>query len=178
MNLQRESRQLVSNLSVGYKQRLALASAIIAKPQVLFLDEPTSGVSPTSRRNFFDIIQNLSDQGTTVIVTTHFMDEAERCDTIAFLSAGKLLAFDNPDSLKKNSIKGILVELHLPEPMGHIDKLTDLPYVSDCFIHGSLLHVLVADQEGLENLKKEVNVPLKIIKPSLDDVFIALAKKR
>lgn len=178
MNLQAESKQLVSNLSVGYKQRLALASAIIAKPQILFLDEPTSGVSPTSRRNFFDIIQNLSEEGTTIIVTTHFMDEAERCDNIAFLSGGKLLAFDNPESLKKNSIEGILVELDLPEPMNHIEKLSHLPYVKDCIIHGSLLHVLVADQAGLNHLKRDVNTPLKVIKPTLDDVFIALAKKR
>lgn len=178
INLQAERKQLVSHLSVGYKQRLALASAIIARPQVLFLDEPTSGVSPTSRRNFFDIIQNLSEEGTTIIVTTHFMDEAERCDTIAFLSGGKLLAFDNPDSLKKNIIEGILVELSLPEPMSHIEKLSSLPYVKECFIHGALLHVLVADQAGLDQLGREVNGTLKVIKPSLDDVFIALAKKR
>ena len=92
---------LVGTLSVGWKQRLALCCAIISRPALVFLDEPTSGVSPTSRRQFFNIIQNLSNQGTTVIVTTHFMDEAERCDRIAFMSDGKLMALDTPDNLKK-----------------------------------------------------------------------------
>ncbi len=176
MELGTEKNHLVGNLSVGHKQRLALASAIVAKPQVLFLDEPTSGVSPASRRNFFDIIQGLANDGTTIIVTTHFMDEAERCNKIAFLSQGKLLAFDNPEKLKQDSIKGVLVEVELPEPLLYAEKFLRLPYVKDCFLHGALLHVLVANDEGLREFSQETNKPFKIIKPTLDDVFITLAK--
>ncbi len=178
MDLQAERRHLVKTLSVGYKQRLALASAIIAKPQVLFLDEPTSGVSPISRRSFFDIIQALAGQGTTIIVTTHFMDEAERCDRIAFLSQGRLLAFDNPEYLKQTSIDGLLVELDLPQPMSYINKLKQFPYVKDSFMYGSLLHVLVEEEKAIEKLAVSLNVTGKLIKPTLEDVFISLAKKR
>ncbi len=177
MELETDKNHLVSNLSVGHKQRLALASAIVAKPQVLFLDEPTSGVSPASRRNFFDIIQGLANEGTTVIVTTHFMDEAERCNKLAFLSQGKLLAFDNPERLKKDSIKGILVEIELPEPLLHMEKLLKLPYVKDCFLHGALLHVLLTNSEALKEFSQEINKPLKIIKPTLEDVLITFAKE-
>ena len=94
-------REPVANLSGGFKQRLALGCAIIARPALVFLDEPTSGVSPTSRRSFFNIIQDLANQGTTVMVTTHFMDEAERCQKIAFISAGKLIAVDTLKTLNK-----------------------------------------------------------------------------
>lgn len=177
MDLQDDSKRLVNNLSVGYKQRLALASAIIAKPQVLFLDEPTSGVSPASRRSFFDLIQALAAQGTTIIVTTHFMDEAERCDNILFISQGKLLAFDNPEALKGSSMEGALVEIELPLPMTYMEKILSLPYVKDCFMHGALLHVLLNDQNNISPLEKELATTVKIIKPTLEDVFIALAKK-
>lgn len=177
MDLKKDSKRLVSHLSVGYKQRLALASAIIAKPQVLFLDEPTSGVSPASRRSFFDIIQALASQGTTIIVTTHFMDEAERCDNILFISQGKLLAFNNPETLKENSMEGILVELDIPLPMTYMEKILSLPYVKDCFMHGALLHILLVAEENISSLENELNTGVKLIKPTLEDVFIALAKK-
>ena len=93
-------REPVANLSGGFKQRLALGCAIIARPALVFLDEPTSGVSPTSRRKFFNIIQELASLGTTVMVTTHFMDEAERCRKLLYFS-GKLIAVDTPDNLKE-----------------------------------------------------------------------------
>ncbi|RYD06856.1 hypothetical protein N752_01645 [Desulforamulus aquiferis] len=99
-------KELVANLSVGWKQRLALGCAIISRPSILFLDEPTSGISPTSRKMFFNIIQELANGGTTIMVTTHFMDEAERCNTIAFISEGSLIAKDTPDNLKGKVIKG------------------------------------------------------------------------
>lgn len=120
---------LCANLSSGFKQRLALGCAIISKPPILFLDEPTSGISPTSRRQFFKIIQRLANEGTTIMVTTHFMDEAERCYNIAFISEGTLIANDTPDNLKNNIIKGSLVELNMPNAMEKLDEITKLPYV-------------------------------------------------
>lgn len=169
---------LVAELSVGWKQRLALCCAIMARPDIVFLDEPTSGVSPTSRRQFFNIIQNLSNQGTTVIVTTHFMDEAERCDRIAFISAGKLIAMDTPDNLKKDVIKGQLVELELPNPMEQLDRLAALPYVRECSIYGAFIHVLLISQSDISLLHNFTGVTPKAITPTLEDIFVTLSKNK
>lgn len=171
-------KELAANLSSGWKQRLALGCAIISKPSILFLDEPTSGVSPTGRRMFFGIIEDLARMGTTVMVTTHFMDEAERCHRIAFISSGKLLAVETPENLKKNVIKGHLVELDLPDAMDKISSIEALPYVIDCNIHGSLLHVLVANESYEEDLARFTGSnPLRIT-PSLEDVFVTLSRQR
>lgn len=169
---------LAANLSVGWKQRLALCCAIIARPAIVFLDEPTSGVSPTSRRQFFNVIQNLSNQGTTVIVTTHFMDEAERCDRIVFMSDGRMLAMDTPDNLKKNVIQGQLVELEMPRPMEHLQAIESLPYVLDCSMYGSFIHVLLGGEADLPALRAFAGVNPRPITPTLEDVFVTLAKKK
>ncbi|ATW26271.1 ABC transporter ATP-binding protein [Candidatus Formimonas warabiya] len=171
-------KELVAHLSGGWKQRLALGCAIIARPAIVFLDEPTSGVSPTSRRMFFNIIQGLAHQGATIMVTTHFMDEAERCHKIAFISAGKLLAVDTPDYLKKNTIEGSLVELAIPQAMEKISALEKLPYVKDCTIHGSLLHVLLDHERHLGDLRDFSGGEPRPIVPSLEDVFMALTKRQ
>jgi len=168
---------LVAGLSVGCRQRLALACAIISRPQVLFLDEPTSGVSPTSRRAFFDIIHRLAQAGTTVIVSTHFMDEAERCHRIAFMSQGKLLALDRPDELKEKVIQGILTELALPSPMSWLPRLEAQPWVKEVSMHGALLHILLPDEAALQALQELTGQKPQQIIPSLEDVFINLAKK-
>ncbi|MGE5418034.1 MAG: ABC transporter ATP-binding protein [Acidobacteriota bacterium] len=169
--------ELVANLSVGWKQRLALGCAIIARPPLVFLDEPTSGVSPIVRREFFNIIQQLASEGTTVIVTTHFMDEAERCNRIAFISAGRLIAFDTPDNLKTGSLDGCLVELELDNGIERMSEIEAQPYVRECSIHGPLLHVLLDSPDNIEALHVLTGVDPSPIIPSLEDVFIALAKK-
>jgi ABC-2 type transport system ATP-binding protein len=170
--------ELVANLSSGWKQRLALGCAIISRPSILFLDEPTSGVSPTSRRMFFGIIEELARAGTTVMVSTHFMDEAERCHRIAFLSAGALLAVDTPEKLKKQVIKGHLVELALQDGMERINSIERLPYVKECNTHGSLLHVLLESERYEEELEDFTGSKPKGITPSLEDVFVTLSKHR
>ncbi|MGE5404715.1 MAG: ABC transporter ATP-binding protein [Candidatus Saccharibacteria bacterium] len=169
--------EMVANLSVGWKQRLALGCAIIARPPLVFLDEPTSGVSPVVRREFFNIIQQLANEGTTVIVTTHFMDEAERCNRIAFISAGRLIAFDTPDSLKTGSLEGCLVELELENGIERMSEIEAQSYVRECSIHGPLLHVLLDGPDHVAALEELVGVEPRPIIPSLEDVFIALAKK-
>lgn len=169
---------LVANLSGGYKQRLALGCAIIARPPIIFLDEPTSGVSPTSRRMFFQIIRKMVNEGTTIMVTTHFMDEAERCHRLAFISGGRLMAVDSPDNLKKNVIKGYMLELDLPQGIQMIKDIEALPYVQDCTVHGSLLHVLVAKREDIVKLQNDLGAEAKLITPSLEDVFVTLARKQ
>lgn len=176
-DLKDRRKELVAGLSVGFKQRLALACAIISHPDVLFLDEPTSGVSPTSRRSFFDIIHTLAQGGTTVIVSTHFMDEAERCQRIAFMSQGKLLALDRPDHLKEQVIKGILVELELPSPMDWLLQLESQPWVKEVSMHGASMHILLPDETALHSLQTLTNQQPQRIIPSLEDVFINLAKR-
>lgn len=171
-------KDLVANLSSGYKQRLALAAAIIADPELVFLDEPTSGVSPTSRRQFFEIIKTLAEKGTTVIVTTHFMDEAERCDRIAFINQGKLMALDAPDQLKQQFIAGCMVELTPPDPINYLDQLSSLPYVKETSLHGSQIHVLLVHEEYMSQLARDCGHTPEPIAPSLEDVFIHIARLR
>ncbi|HBX23377.1 MAG TPA: ABC transporter ATP-binding protein [Desulfotomaculum sp.] len=168
--------ELTANLSGGWKQRLALGCAIISRPAIVFLDEPTSGVSPISRRMFFKIIQRMAAAGTTVMVTTHFMDEAEYCDKIAFISGGRLMTVNTPDNLKKNVIDGHLVELELPDAMNRLDEIENLPYVKECTVHGPLLHVLLANESHRPALQESTGSEPRSITPSLEDVFIALAK--
>jgi len=171
-------KDLAANLSGGFKQRLALGCAIISRPSILFLDEPTSGISPTSRRMFFKIIQRLANEGTTVMVTIHFMDEAERCYNIAFISEGTLIANDTPDNLKNNVIKGYMVEVDLPDAMDRIEGIEKLPYVRECSIHGLLLHVLLESESHMEAFDLHTGVKAKKIRPSLEDVFVSLAKQK
>jgi ABC-2 type transport system ATP-binding protein len=127
---------------------------------------------------FFGIIEELARAGTTVMVSTHFMDEAERCHRIAFLSAGALLAVDTPEKLKKQVIKGHLVELALQDGMERINSIERLPYVKECNIHGSLLHVLLESERYEEELEDFTGSKPKGITPSLEDVFVTLSKHR
>ena len=172
-----QERAIVANLSSGGRQRLALGCAIISRPSIVFLDEPTSGVSPTGRQTFFNIIQNLAGEGVTVIVATHFMDEAERCGRIAFFSGGRLLALDTPDTLKATSLDGFLVELELPDAMARVAGIESQPYVRECSLHGAMLHVILKEPSDLAALRAFTGVEPRPITPSLEDVFIALARK-
>ncbi|WP_054693478.1 ABC transporter ATP-binding protein [Syntrophomonas palmitatica] len=169
---------LVNQLSRGYRQRLALACAIISRPALIFLDEPTSGVSPSSRRAFFDLIRELSLEGTTVIVSTHFMDEAERCDRIAFFNQGKLLALDSPTHLKQSVLEGILLEAEFENPLSMIPAIQTLPGVKECSVHGRFLHILADAEYDPNALESNIKTKTRIITPGLEDVFVALARKR
>ncbi len=177
-DLRGRENDLTSTLSSGFKQRLALGCSIISSPSIIFLDEPTSGVSPTSRRMFFEIIHDLAKNGITVIVTTHFMDEAERCHKIMFISEGKLMAANTPTHLKKNVLKGILVELTMDHAMEQINRIEALPYISECNIHGAFLHIILKDKSHIGKLEELTGGSAKIITPSLEDVFLALSKQK
>lgn len=170
-------RTLVADLSGGWRQRLGLACALVSRPALVFLDEPTSGVSPTSRRDFFNLIQGLAEGGTTVIVTTHFMDEAERCSRLAFISEGRLIALDTPARLKTGVLEGVLVELALPGAIGRVEEVQALPGVRECTLHGALLHVLLADAAAIPGLQRATGGTARVITPSLEDVFIALSRR-
>ncbi|MDR1702954.1 MAG: ATP-binding cassette domain-containing protein, partial [Sporomusaceae bacterium] len=166
--LEARQNQLTATLSGGFRQRLALGCSILHNPPLLFLDEPTGGVDPKSRRLFWDIIYNLSRQGTTIMVTTHFMDEAEHCDKIGFIFAGNLIAADTPQNLKK-SVQGHLLRLETPDPLALLKKILaqKLPHL-DLYISGLGLNALVHPRDTPAWQK----LPHKIIAPSLEDVFI------
>ncbi|QJW48125.1 ABC transporter ATP-binding protein [bacterium BFN5] len=157
-----------SNLSGGWKQRLALGCSILHQPPILFLDEPTGGVDPKSRRMFWDIIYDMAAAGTTVMVTTHFMDEAEHCDEIGFIYQGNLIASGSPYQLKAN-IQEILVEIKTTDPIGLLQEFNSaqLP-VKDAYVYGTTLHVLVE--------KKQLDVlnqwKYQVIPPTMEDVFV------
>ena len=171
--LEGRENTLTSGLSGGVRQRLALGAAIIHNPPLLFLDEPTSGVDPGSRRAFWDIIYDLSAQGTTVMVTTHFMDEAEHCDDLGFILGGELIATGSPAELK-SSLPGTLWSIPSSKPMDMLEQLGDTRdlYVLDAYVCGDSLHLLSTRgwqaPAPTEHAKK--------ITPSLEDVFVFLVK--
>lgn len=177
-DLRGSENKLVANLSQGHKQRLALACAIIADPEVIFLDEPTSGVSPGARRTFFNIIQDLAAQGKTLIVSTHFMDEAERCSQIAFFNEGKILALSSPDDLKQTVIQGSLYQLEAEDPVSKLEKILRLDEVEDVSLHGRSLHVLLKTSDGIPLLQQVTGSVPELIEPNLEDVFLALSRQR
>ena len=172
---------LVSTLSSGWKQRLALSCAILHRPHILFLDEPTSGVDPISRRRFWDLIHTLASDGVTVLVSTHYMDEAEYCNRIALINRGSLVAIDSPTALKQRALGGqlVLVEGDHLGPLLH--DLSEAPGVSDVAVFGSVLHVFMrsgAEAAGaLRDYLRSRNLAfthIEAIEPSLEDVFVHL----
>ncbi len=173
---------LVETLSGGWKQRLALGCAILHRPRMLFLDEPTGGVDPASRREFWDLIYRLSEEGTTIFVTTHYMDEAEHCHTIGLMYRGRLIACASPADLKEHAMQGQVFELACEPLTGALTLLPTLPEVQEAAVYGTLLHLIA--QEGsrptlLAALEKAgIRVErLEAIPPSLEDVFISLVQQ-
>ncbi|WP_312334882.1 ABC transporter ATP-binding protein [Anaerospora hongkongensis] len=159
--------ELTVNLSGGWKQRLALGCSILHSPSIVFLDEPTGGVDPKSRRLFWEIIYDLANAGTTILVTTHFMDEAERCDDIGFIFEGKLIASNTPTGLKQ-AITDTLIRIEDTHSMELLTAIQEKEGVVDAYVQGNAVHVLVqADQ-----LTAFSPYPYEIISPSLEDVFV------
>jgi ABC-2 type transport system ATP-binding protein len=175
-------RELTHNLSGAWRQRLALACAIVHKPPMLFLDEPTAGVDPVSRREFWDLIYEMAGQDVSVLATTHYMDEAEYCNMIGMMYRGKLIALDDPDSLKAQ-MEGILIEIECDHPNQSVALAEAFPGVIDAALHGILVHVLIEDesiQPKIEKMFKKNNVHvsrLEVILPSLEDVFISMVEE-
>ncbi|GAB4503701.1 MAG: ABC transporter ATP-binding protein [Anaerolineales bacterium] len=182
VGLQGHESTLTRNLSTGWRQRLALAIALVHEPKLLFLDEPTSGVDPTARRAFWDLIYELADGGVTILVTTHYMDEAEYCERVGVMREGKLLAMDTPSNLKANIITGDVWEIFARPLQRGLDVLPGIPGVMRVGLSGD--HLRVITQHGLN---KEIltqtlganNMQISQIvagEPMLEDVFLALAK--
>ncbi|HOX22476.1 MAG TPA: AAA family ATPase, partial [Elusimicrobiales bacterium] len=171
---------MVAALPGGIKQELALAAAILHDPEVVFLDEPTSGVSPASRARFWTLIRRITGLGKTVIVTTHYMDEAEQCGRIALMRMGRLIALDSPEELKRTAFPGPMVELDFKGAdttifIPGLEKASGLLELSP---HGMRWHAAFADKTSMDaalsNLPPAISIAL--IKPSLEDVFIRLVE--
>jgi ABC-2 type transport system ATP-binding protein len=172
---------MTGDLPGGLKQRLALGCALLHEPPIIFLDEPTSGVDPGTRRNFWDLIYTLADRGVTVFVTTHYMEEAEYCNRIALIDRGKLIALGSPEELKKKHLEGAIYEVEMEDALQGSETLAGMEEILDAAVFGRSLHVRIREMEGPEtflsaSLKKAGILPGKIqrIEPSLEDVFVAL----
>jgi len=182
--LAEERRRLTAELPTGFKQRLALGCAVVHEPPILFLDEPTAGVDPVSRRQFWDLIYGAAGRGVTVFVTTHYMDEAEHCDRIALIYGGRLAAMGSPAQLKATQVTQRLLEVRCADASGALPVLAALPEVSDAALFGAAVHMSVDDPEAGERRIREALARAGIavetmqpIEPSLEDAFISVIRR-
>ena len=181
-------RELTTNLSGAWRQRLALACAIAHKPPMLFLDEPTAGVDPISRRAFWDLLYKLVAESITVFVTTHYMDEAEHCHRLAFIQRGRIIAYGSPAEIKRKMMKGQVLEIAPSDAAKTVKVLRAAQQsgqinLEEIELYGSLVHVVAPDiQKSQDAIASELHTAkinpgeMTIIEPSLEDVFIACMK--
>jgi ABC-2 type transport system ATP-binding protein len=178
-----ESGRLTAELPLGFKQRLALGCAVMHQPPVLFLDEPTSGVDPVARRAFWDLIYEFAETGTTVFVSTHYMEEAEYCHRLALMNRGKLIAMDQPAVLRQMLDEPIL-RLETDNTPAAVEALRRTPGVVDAAMFGRAVHITVVDESSAYNAIRatltaagRVCKSLERITPSLEDVFVSLVRR-
>ena len=184
-NLEGDEKKLTGSLPGGIKQRLALGTAVIHQPGIIFLDEPTSGVDPISRRRFWDLINELSAQNTTVLVTTHYLEEAEFCNNIMLINAGKLIAGGTSKELKTNYLKNTILEIECDKVVSAMEILEKESFVDETSIFGNQIHIIVNDSyKGENQIRSELNknsISVKRIDkivPTLEDVFIHLLERK
>lgn len=182
--LEGRERELTRNLSGGWKQRLALGVAILHEPEMLFLDEPTAGVDPISRRAFWDLLYELAANGTTIFVTTHYMDEAEHCHTLAFIYGGRIVAQGSPDEVKKTQMRGQVLEVDCSDPERAVLLLRQTGQFDEVALYGSLIHVITQDVETyrqeIRNRLERAGIAVHSVDwilPSLEDVFISRVRQ-
>jgi len=180
-NLKGQENLITGTLPGGWKQRLSLGCAVLHRPPILFLDEPTSGVDPISRRQFWDLIQQMAAEGVTVFVTTHYMEEAEYCGRLALIFRGKIVALGTPSELKRDSMKGELLLIEC-EPLGKaVEALQSALEVMDAAVFGNALHLVVPNAAAviprMERFLSSRGISvshIEKIRPSLEDVFVSL----
>ncbi len=181
-SLKGKENLITGSLPGGIKQRLALGTAVIHEPKIVFLDEPTSGVDPVSRRSFWDLINDLSAGGTTLLVSTHYLDEAEFCNDIILINAGRLIAQGNPKELKTNYLKNTILEIESERIVDSMEILEKENWVGETSIFGNYIHIILNDNSKSENEVKEILTNkhgitvqrVDKIVPTLEDVFIHL----
>lgn len=176
--MESRSHRLTAELPLGWKQRVALGAALLHQPPILFLDEPTSGVDPASQRLFWELLDDLTAGGTTIFITTHTMDEAERCGRVGVMYGGRLIANDTPERLR-GSFAGVLYHAEAEPLLVALEVARSLPGVEDAVMCGSALHVTAVREEperlrsGLEAGGLRVR-EVRRIAPTLEDVFVQL----
>jgi ABC-2 type transport system ATP-binding protein len=182
--LKGRERELAKNLSGGWRQRLALGCAIIHEPEMLFLDEPTAGVDPISRREFWNLLYLFSNEGRTIFVTTHYMDEAEHCGRLSFIQSGRLVALGSPEEIKREKMHGQVLEIDCSRPEVAVRELRTDGRFGEIALYGALVHVVAENVESFRPAieKKLTDAGLEVqgmelIAPSLEDVFIASAER-
>lgn len=188
-NLSGKENTLARNLSTGFKQRLALGCSLLHEPKIIFLDEPTGGVDPISRRNFWELINELSQSGITVFVTTHYLDEAEYCNRIMMINEGKIIAGGSPKELKTNYLDKTIFEIECDNIEKAMDKLNEFKWITSTAYFGKYLHLTTSNSDKsvpdtnykinmiydvLQNQNKINVIRVDKISPSLEDVFINL----
>lgn len=187
--LEERKNSLTGTLSTGFKQRLALGCAVIHEPKIVFLDEPTGGVDPISRKNFWDLINDLSREGITVFVTTHYLDEAEFCNRIMMIDAGKIVAGGSPTELKTKYLSNPILECDCSQPDKAIQILDKTPWIKNSAFFGEYIHITLNADEKEYVKKREAEIKILLeskgisikrigqIAPSLEDVFVNLLEK-
>ncbi|HUG36734.1 MAG TPA: ABC transporter ATP-binding protein, partial [Candidatus Limnocylindrales bacterium] len=177
-------RQLAGQLSGGYRQRLALACALVHAPRLIFLDEPTAGVDPVSRRTFWALIRTLADEGTTILVTTHYMDEAELCDTLGFIYQGKLIAQGSPDAIKEDTFGKAVVEVEVADLRAPADALADWTGAEEVLRVGARLRVVLAERgmggADVAAFLERAGLPVRSVRevePSVEDLFVSFVDR-
>ena len=180
-NLHGREKSITGTLSGGWKQRLALGCAVLHQPGIVFLDEPTSGVDPVMRRKFWELIYELSSKGVTILVTTHFLEEAEYCNDIILINAGKIIAGGSPRELKENYIKTPILEIQCSNVIEAMSLIEKEPWALETSVFGTFLHVSVPEEASartdIRRLLDTNNITLNKVEhitPSLEDVFIYL----
>ncbi len=171
-------------LSGGWKQRLSLGCAILHDPPVIFLDEPTSGVDPISRRRFWDLIYEMAGRGTTIFVTTHYMDEAEYCDRIAMIYRGALIAMGSPAALKEETVREDVLDVKCSRPSDALALIERLDTVKEAALFGSGLHVSAhAGERAAREIREMLTAKgyevweISAISPTMEDVFVSLIEE-
>ena len=182
--LESRPREMTASLSGGWRQRLALGCAMLHRPPLLFLDEPTSGVDPVARREFWDLIYQFAFEGTTVFITTHYMDEAEHCSRVGFMYRSKLMAFDSPRALKAAYLSGAAWDLEASPLLEAVECLVGMEGVAQASLHGDRAHVIVDPQHwtagSLTTALSKQNITVKsveTVESTLEDVFTLLAHR-
>ncbi len=183
--LKGHERELAKNLAGGWKQRLALGTAILHEPEMLFLDEPTAGVDPISRQAFWNFLYHLAEEGTTIFVTTHYMDEAEHCHNLGLIHHGRIIAQGTPQSIKEKHMKGEVLEIECQRADVALAALRELSLFEEVALYGSLIHLVAQVVEEykplIEETLRQKGAGLRsmdLIAPSLEDVFISSIKEQ
>jgi len=182
--LEEQRDRLTGELPTGWRQRLALGCALLHEPEVVFLDEPTAGVDPISRRRFWEVIYGLAEAGVACLVTTHYMDEAERCDRVALMYGGRVIALDSPEGLKRERVAAGLLEVACEEPGRAVALLQKTAGVKQARLYGAGVHVVVSEpatgarlvREALESAGLRPS-RVEAAEASLEDVFVALIQE-